>query len=211
MLEQITLNKMALCAYLVGDEVSRQGALIDPAFEVDRILSIATRADLTITHIINTHGHADHTAGNHAVKVATGAQLLIHRRDQKMLTTLVNRGFSRMLGGKGSPPPDRLLDDGDIITIGALDLRVVHTPGHTPGGICLAVENHLLTGDTLFVGAVGRTDLRGGSSRQLLKSVREKIYTLPDDTQIWPGHDYGRESVSTVARERRTNPFTLNQ
>ena len=120
----------------------------------------------------------------------------------------MNRAFTRMLGGEKSPRPDRLLKDGDIINIGRTKLTVIHTPGHTKGSICLYTPGHLFTGDTLFVGGVGRTDLPGGSMSQMLKSIHEKLYTLPGDTHVWPGHDYGLSPSSTISREKETNPFT---
>jgi glyoxylase-like metal-dependent hydrolase (beta-lactamase superfamily II) len=113
-----------------------------------------------------------------------------------------------MLGGKASPKPDVLLKDNDTVNIGEIRLNVIHTPGHTPGGICLYAPGHIFTGDTLFVGAVGRADLPGGSLKQLLSSIREKIYTLPVDTIVWPGHDYGPLPSSTVQLEIESNPFT---
>jgi glyoxylase-like metal-dependent hydrolase (beta-lactamase superfamily II) len=208
-IKQILLSKMVNFCYLVGDEASKTCALIDPAFETDRILTEAERLGYRVTHIINTHGHSDHTAGNEAIKAATGAQLLIHELDAKRLGKVVHKTFSRILGGKGSPVPDVLLKDNDLVQIGdGINMRVIHTPGHTPGGICLYSDGHLFTGDTLFVGAVGRTDLPGGSSRQLLASIQKKIYTLPGSTIVWPGHDYGPYTSSTVEREKLTNPFT---
>ena len=195
--------------YLVGDETSKTCALIDPAFETDRILAEADRLEYRVTHIINTHGHSDHTAGNEAIKAATGAQLFIHKLDADRLGKVVHKTFSRILGGKGSPAPDVLLNDNDLILIGdGTNLRVIHTPGHTPGSMCLYSDGHIFTGDTLFVGAVGRTDLPGGSSKQLLASIREKIYTLPGSTIVWPGHDYGPSPSSTIEHEKQTNSFT---
>ncbi len=199
---------MATFCYLIGDINSRTCALIDPAFETDRILEKARESGYRVTHLINTHAHSDHTAGNGAIKAATGAQILIHELDAKRLEKFLNKTFSRMLGGKGSPKPDVLLKDNDIINVGEIHLSVLHTPGHTPGGICLHAAGHIFTGDTLFVGAVGRTDLPGGSLKQLLTSIREKIYTLPADTIVWPGHDYGPLTSSTVQQEIDTNPFT---
>ena len=207
-IKQIRLAKMATFCYLIGDSASRTCALIDPAFETDRILENAGENDFQVTHIINTHAHSDHTAGNEAIKSATDAKIFIHERDAGQLQKLLNRTFSRVLGGKGSPKPDVLLKDNDNINIGDSSLKVLHTPGHTPGGICLYTEGHVFTGDTLFVGAVGRTDLPGGSARTLLTSIREKIYTLPGDTLVWPGHDYGPLPSSTVQQEKETNPFT---
>jgi hydroxyacylglutathione hydrolase len=200
---------MANFCYLVGDETSKTCALIDPAFETDRILTEADRLEYRVIHIINTHGHSDHTAGNEAIKAATGAQLLIHKLDANRLGKVVHKTFSRILGGKGSPVPDVLLNDNDLIQISdGANLRVIHTPGHTPGSMCLYSDGHIFTGDTLFVGAVGRTDLPGGSSKQLLASVREKIYTLPGSTIVWPGHDYGPYPSSTIEQEKHTNSFT---
>jgi glyoxylase-like metal-dependent hydrolase (beta-lactamase superfamily II) len=208
-IKQIRLSKMVNFCYLVGDEASKTCALIDPAFETDRILAETKRQEYRVTHIINTHGHSDHTAGNEAIKTATGAQLLIHELDANRLGKVVHRTFSRILGGKGSPVPDVLLKDNDLIQIGdGINLRVIHTPGHTPGSICLYSDGHIFSGDTLFVGAVGRTDLPGGSSRQLLASIQEKIYTLPGSSIVWPGHDYGPYPSSTVEQEKHANPFT---
>ena len=200
---------MANFCYLVGDETLKTCALIDPAFETDRILAAAGDLGYRVTHIINTHGHSDHTAGNEAIKTATGAKVLIHAVDANRLGKVVHKTFSRILGGKGSPAPDVLLNDNDLIQIGdGTNLRVIHTPGHTPGSICLYSDGHIFTGDTLFVGAVGRTDLPGGSSKQLLTSIQEKIYTLPGSTIVWPGHDYGPYPSSTIEQEKQTNSFT---
>jgi glyoxylase-like metal-dependent hydrolase (beta-lactamase superfamily II) len=199
---------MANFCYLIGDEGSKTCALIDPAFETDRILTEGQNLGYKITHIVNTHGHSDHTAGNRAIKTATGADLLIHALDAGRLGKVLHSTFSRVLGGKGSPGADVLLQDSDVIQIGAVHLKVLHTPGHTPGSICLYTEGHVFTGDTLFVGAVGRTDLPGGSMKQLVSSIHEKIYTLPGNTVIWPGHDYGPTPSSTVQQEKDTNPYT---
>jgi len=204
---QIKLARMAVFCYLLGDEHTKTCALVDPAFDTDRILSEARRLQYRITHIINTHGHSDHTAGNRAIKAATGAQLLIHELDAHRLGKVLHNTFSRMLGGKGSPRPDVLLRDDDTVRIGETDLKVLHTPGHTPGSICLYADRNLFTGDTLFVGAVGRTDLPGGSRLQLRMSLREKVFTLPGETVVWPGHDYGPTYTSTIAHEQKTNPF----
>lgn len=199
---------MANFCYLIGDEGSKTCALIDPAFETDRILAEGQNLGYKITHIINTHGHSDHTAGNRAIKTATGADLLIHALDAGRLGKVLHSTFSRVLGGEGSPGADVLLQDSDVIQIGAVHLKVLHTPGHTPGSVCLYTEGHVFTGDTIFVGAVGRTDLPGGSMKQLVSSIHEKIYTLPGNTVVWPGHDYGPAPSSTVQQEKDTNPYT---
>ncbi len=208
-IQQLRLSRMATFCYVVADERSGSCALIDPAFDTKRILAEVQSAGYEVSHIINTHGHSDHTAGNAAIKAATGADILIHEQDARRLEKGLNKVFSRVLGGRGSPKPDVLVTDGDLIAIGETQLTVIHTPGHTPGGICLYGDGHVFTGDTLFVGAVGRTDLAGGSMKQLIDSVRERLYTLPDETVVWPGHDYGASPKSTIKRERETNPFTL--
>jgi len=205
---QIFLSRMANFAYLVGDEATRTAAIIDPSFDPEKILTETENAGYTITHLINTHGHADHVSGNAAIIAATGAELLIHQADAGQMTKFLNRALSRLMGGKGSPGASRLLTDKDTISIGQTELSVIHTPGHTPGSICIYAPGHLFTGDTLFVGAVGRTDLAGGSMAQLLDSIRERLYTLPGDTRVWPGHDYGESPSSTIDAEKRTNPFT---
>lgn len=207
-IKQIKLTKMATFCYLVGDESSRTCALIDPAFDTRNILAEVKKGRHELTHIINTHCHSDHSAGNAAIMAATDAKLLIHELDAKRLDKVLNRAFSRLLGGKGSPRPDILLKDGDVINIGKNILKVIHTPGHTIGSICLYTDGNIFTGDTLFVGSVGRTDLPGGSIKQLLKSIHEKIYSLPGNTTVWPGHDYGPLPHSTVEHEKKTNPFT---
>jgi glyoxylase-like metal-dependent hydrolase (beta-lactamase superfamily II) len=205
---QIYLTRMANFAYLIGDEASRTAAVIDPSFDPEKILSEADSAGYAITHVINTHGHTDHISGNAAIIEATHAALCIHEADAEQPRKMLSRALSRLMGGKGSPPATRLLKDNDSIPIGETQLTVIHTPGHTPGSICIYAPGHLFTGDTLFVGAVGRTDLPGGSMRQILSSIREKLYTLPDDTRVWPGHDYGSSPYSTIAEEKATNPFT---
>lgn len=204
---QFRLQKMALCAYLVGDPATRTAVLIDPAFEPGRILKQVKQRGYRVTRIVNTHGHADHTAGNAAVLQATGARLAIHAADAARLNSLSHRLLCRLLGGRGSPPADDLLSHGDRIAVGAFNLEVLHTPGHTPGGICLYLAGHVFTGDTLFVGGVGRVDLPGGSLAELLTAIRTRLWPLPEDTRVWPGHDYGAAAHSTVAREKTTNPY----
>jgi len=208
LIKQFKLSKMDTFCYLAGDDTTKTCALIDPAFDTREILARVKRQGFTVTHVINTHGHSDHSAGNSAIIEQTGARLLIHKQDAPMLGKMLNRTFSRILGGKGSLKPNVLLEDGDEIRVGNETLTVLHTPGHTRGGICLYTEGHVFTGDTLFVGAVGRTDLPGGSYHRLVQSIHDKIYTLPDDTMVWPGHDYGATPSSSVLMEKQTNPFT---
>ncbi len=206
--KQIYIPRMANFAYLVGDEERSEAAVIDPSFDSGKILAEAEKEGFRITHVINTHGHSDHIAGNADIIKATGAELCIHEADAEETEKLLNRAFSRLMGGKGSPRATRILKDKDTIYIGKTELTVIHTPGHSPGSICLYADGHVFTGDTLFVGAVGRTDLSGGSLQQLLESIHERLYVLPENTRVWPGHDYGNSPFSSIGNEKRSNPFT---
>ena len=201
-IEQILVTGMAVFCYLVGDERTREAALIDPAGDFDRIFQAVEAHKLKVTKVINTHGHFDHTSGNDHVIKRTGAELLIHELEAKSLGSVMNRLLSRATGGKGSPKPVRLLKDGDTVEIGSVSLKVIHTPGHTEGGICLYTKGNVFTGDTLFTEGTGRTDMPGGSHRKIMDSITRKILTLPDDTVIWPGHHYGRFPRSTVAEQK---------
>jgi glyoxylase-like metal-dependent hydrolase (beta-lactamase superfamily II) len=198
---------MDVFAYVVGCEATGKALLIDPAAEVDRIVEQVRDDDLVVDLIVNTHPHGDHTGGNRRARELTGAPIAVHREAADLLEGSLSPAMARMIGGESSPPPDRLLDDGEVIEVGDLRFEVIHTPGHSPGGICLHGHGAVFTGDVLFVGAVGRTDLGGGSIRALRASIHDRIFVLPDETVVYPGHDYGPEPTSTVAHERLTNPF----
>ena len=207
-LKQFEVGPLVVFSYLIGCEKTREAALIDPAAETDRLLDEATSSGLSIKYVINTHAHPDHISGNAAIVGKTGAKIIIHESEAKYLTALTNRALIKMFGGSSSPEANIAVVDGDVIDIGSVRLTVLHTPGHTPGGICLYDgAKNVFTGDTLFVGGVGRTDLPGGSTRVLLDSIKTKILSLPDDTIIWPGHNYGPMPHSTVKNERMHNPF----
>lgn len=202
-LEQILVTNMVVFCYLVADEATRTAALIDPAGDFDLIFDAINKHNVTVTKVINTHGHFDHTSGNDFIIKQTGAELLIHELEAKSLRSMVNRVLSRINGGTRSPDPVRLLKDGDVIEIGSVKLKVIHTPGHTEGSICLYTPGHVFTGDTLFTEGMGRTDLPGGSYKKIMESITKKILALPDDTIIWPGHHYGRFPKSTVREQKR--------
>ena len=205
-LKQMQVGHMAVFAYIVGDPESGEGLVIDPAADVDGILREAGKKGVRIKYIVNTHGHVDHISGNQEMKKKTGALIVVHEADADMLVSTPAMVL-RMFGAKPSPAADITVSDGDTIAVGSVVLGVLHTPGHTPGGICLYTDGYVFTGDTLFVGAVGRTDLPGASWTVMYRSIREKILTLPDDTIVLPGHNYGSSPTSTVGREKRTNPF----
>jgi hydroxyacylglutathione hydrolase len=198
---------MAIFAYVVGCEETKRALLIDPAAEVERIIDRVGRDGLTVELILNTHPHGDHTGGNKSAKELTGAAIGVHRDAGPLLEGALKPGMAAMIGGEPSPPADRLYDDGDVIELGSLRFEVIHTPGHAPGSMCLYGQGALFTGDVLFVGAVGRTDLAGGSSAVLRSSLRERLFTLPEETIVYPGHDYGDRPTSTIGHEKRTNPF----
>jgi len=206
LVEQMLVGPMAVFSYIVGCEKKKEGLIIDPAGSENKILSRADDMGLTIRYVVNTHGHADHTCGNRAILSKTGANLVVHQEDANEIVRGLNRAFSMVMGKRPSPEAQKLVTDGDFIRIGQTGLKVIHTPGHTPGSICLYGEGNLFTGDTLFVGAVGRTDLKGGSFDVLLDSLK-KLLSLPPETRVWPGHDYGDAPVSTLAREKETNPY----
>lgn len=198
---------MDVFCYILGCEDTHKGLVIDPAGEEERILKTARASGLTIESVVNTHGHPDHTCGNRKIAEQTGAKIYMHALDDRFFNTPQGQSMAMQMGFTPSPSADVHLEDGDIIPFGDKGLAVLHTPGHSPGGICLYVENNLFTGDTLFVGAVGRTDLPGGSMETLLRSIKDRILPLPDETIVWPGHDYGGSPTSTIALEKRHNPY----
>lgn len=204
--KQLTVGMMEVCCYLVGCEKTRKGLIIDPGGDDDKVLAECARQKLEIVSIINTHGHPDHVCGNARIKKATGAEIIMHEEDAVFFRRPEIIKYFSMLGLAASPPPDRTVKDQDLITAGEISLRVLHTPGHTPGGICLYSAPHLFCGDTLFVGAVGRTDFPGGGTQILLNAISKKLLILPDDTIVWPGHGYGGDR-STIGEERKHNPF----
>ena len=197
---------MGVCCYIVSCEKTGKAAVIDPGGDEQKILDACKRNNLDVLYIIATHGHPDHVCGNGPVQQATGAEIIMHKADAEFFSEPEIKEYFSMLGLAESPPPDILVEDGDTITIGTETLTVLHTPGHTPGGICLYNKPDCFTGDTLFVGGVGRTDFPGGSMGELSRSIKSKLLPLPPQTIVWPGHGYGG-SQSTIGEEARTNPY----
>ncbi|HEY3278044.1 MAG TPA: MBL fold metallo-hydrolase [Syntrophorhabdaceae bacterium] len=204
--KQIEVGGFAVFAYIVACKKTNEALVIDPAADGERLLKEATDKGYTIKYIVNTHSHVDHIMGNKRMKDLTDAKIIIHEIEAMSLT---NQSHSLMasFGAEPSPPADKTVKDGDEIIIGETSLTVLHTPGHSPGSISLYHNGIVFTGDTLFVGGVGRTDLAGGSWETLVKSVHGKLFTLPDETVVASGHNYGETPKSTIEHEKAFNPY----
>ncbi len=186
--EQIRTGGDRNFAYLIGDGAAKKAVLVDPSFDPKRLVERAEAQRLVVTHIVNTHGHSDHTNGNKKAIKLTGAPLVAHR--------------------SAASNPDLAVDHGDEIKVGGLTLRFLYTPGHADDHVCVLVDEVCVTGDILFVGKIGGTPDEE-SARVEYRSLHEVLLTLPDATTIWPGHDYGCRPSSTLGLEKRTNPFLL--
>ncbi|QJA05461.1 MBL fold metallo-hydrolase [Thermosulfurimonas marina] len=206
--ETLVVGPLAVCCYLVYDPETREGVVIDPGGDPEKILARIRALDLKILYILGTHGHADHVAAAGDLRKALGAPYALHRADEEFFTSGEGASVFVSWGFPPNPPADQTFEDGDRFSFGDFTLTVIHTPGHSPGSVCFYDGNRLLfTGDTLFVGAVGRGDLPGGDYFQMMRSIREKLFALPEDTIVFPGHDYGDRPTSTLGREKRENPF----
>jgi glyoxylase-like metal-dependent hydrolase (beta-lactamase superfamily II) len=187
---QIPISEGKNFTYIFGDEKTGEAAVIDPGYDVKKVLEQAQLLKVRLKYIFNTHSHGDHTAGNSQIKKKTGAKVVMH--------------------ASASLSKDIAVKDQDCLRVGELVVKVIHTPGHTPDSICLLVDNKLFTGDTLFVGECGRTDLSGGNSKDMFHSLFDKILSLDDGVEVYPGHDYGERPSSTIGREKKTN-YTLEK
>jgi len=205
--KQYEVGSFAVFCYLIGDEESQEGLFIDPADDTARLLAEAKSHGLNrIKYIINTHAHVDHIMGNAEMARKTGARIIIHEEDATALTRTPS-DLLEMFNATTSPPADIVVKEGDVIQVGNVKLKVIHTPGHSAGGMSLYLDGRVFTGDTLFVGSVGRTDFPGSSWNALEASIRKKLYVLPGETVVFPGHNYGSTPTSTIQYERRHNPF----
>ncbi len=198
--EIAVVSMFATNCYLVYSEPTRATLVIDPGAEAKKIIDIIKRLNLDPKYIINTHGHIDHIGANGKIKAEFNVPIMLHKNDVDLYH---NPGFGLKHVLKKQPQPDHFLKEDDIISIGSDNFKVIETPGHTQGGISILSGACLFSGDTLFAGSIGRTDLAGGSYRELMSSIHEKLLTLPADTKVYPGHG----PLTTIGEETVSNPF----
>ena len=203
LVQSLVVGPLQVNCYLVACPTSRAALVVDPGDEGERIVAAIHSAGWQVVSIVNTHGHFDHIGANQVLVEATGAELLIHADDLPLLQKAQLHAQIYGLHAETSPPPDRILRDGDHIHFGELNCQVIHLPGHSPGGIALHCGRHLFAGDVLFAGSIGRTDLPGGDHQALVSGIRTRLWSLPGETIVHPGHG----PDTTIAREMRTNPF----
>jgi hydroxyacylglutathione hydrolase len=204
-LENFTVGPLRCNCTILGDEVTHEAVVVDPGDNIAEVLSRLQKHGLTLRQIVITHAHIDHVGGAALLKKATGAPVLLNQNDLGLLAAM-----EMQAGWLGIPtpevgPPDASADDGLTVGVATLTGEVIHTPGHTPGSICLLFPQQqlLLAGDTLFAGSIGRTDLPGGDGRQILRSLRSRLMVLPDTTRVLPGHG----PDTTIGEEKQSNPF----
>lgn len=192
---------------VIGDETTREAMVIDPGDDIKDVLALVRKHNLTVKQIVVTHAHIDHVGGAMKLRAATGAPILLNQNDQALLKMLDVQATWIGVEDPGKVEIDQNIEQGDTVQAGSLTANVIHTPGHTEGSVCLyfPVEKKLIAGDTLFAGSIGRTDLPGGSMRQIINSLHEKVLTLPDETVVVPGHG----PLTTIGEERESNPFLV--
>jgi hydroxyacylglutathione hydrolase len=190
---------------VIGDEISREAIVIDPGDDVSKIIEILDRHGLAVKMIVITHAHIDHIGGAQKLRAHTGAPVYMHEADKMLSDQLPMQAAWLGMETPQDPGIDKPAREGDVIRAGSIEAHILHTPGHTPGSISLylPLENKVIAGDTLFQGSVGRTDLPGGDTAQIGRSIRGKLYTLPDETIVFPGHG----GTTSIGEEKRSNPF----
>jgi hydroxyacylglutathione hydrolase len=192
---------------IIGDETTREAMVIDPGDEIEDVLVLIRKHNLTVKQIVVTHAHIDHVGGAMKLRAATGAPILLNQNDDALLKMLDVQATWIGVANPGKVEIDQSIGQGDSVRAGTLTANVIHTPGHTEGSVCLyfPAERKLIAGDTLFAGSIGRTDLPGGSMRKIINSLHEKVLTLPDETVVVPGHG----PLTTIGEERESNPFLV--
>lgn len=208
-IKQLTVGHMKVFCYILACEETRSAIVIDPGGEEERLLEYIREEKLHVTDIMITHNHPDHTFGNRKIKEATGSSIVMHEDDRSLMDEEETVQYFKRLDFPVSdtPPPDRLVRDGDNLVFGNHSVNVIHIPGHSPGSICMLCEGNLFTGDSLFVGGAGRVDLPAADFNTLVDSLEKKIAILPEEIIVWPGHDYSGTKNSTIGREKKDNPY----
>lgn len=206
-LERFEVGPFLVNAYILACAQTKAGAVVDPGADGDRLLSRCQRLGLTVQAIVNTHGHADHILDNGVIKEATGAPIIIHPGDAPMLLDPYQNLSAFFAEPRTSPPADLFFQEGNPFVLGNLSFEVLHTPGHSPGSVCLVNDSIALVGDVLFYDSVGRSDFPGGSHETLIRNIREKLLPYGDHIRVFPGHG----PDTTLGRERRENPFLLGE
>jgi hydroxyacylglutathione hydrolase len=203
--EVLVVGPLQCNCSILGDETSREAIVVDPCDDISRIVATLARHQLTLKQIVVTHAHIDHIAGAQQLKRLTGAPILYNQLDLPLVKMMDLQAGWLGIATPEVAPPDANLADNQTVSIAGLSATVLHTPGHTEGSSCLYLPNQklLIAGDTLFAGSVGRTDLPGGNTKQLLQSVNDRLLTLPDETKVLPGHG----PATSIGEERETNPF----
>jgi hydroxyacylglutathione hydrolase len=202
-IKELVVGPLMANCFIFGCDETKEAVVIDPGGDADRILFSLADSGLNVKYIINTHGHFDHVAANGKIKDATGADILIHPLDASMLGSLSTNAALFGISVENSPPCDQTIEEGDTVSFGKITLKVIHTPGHTPGGISLYTDKIVFVGDTLFAGSIGRTDFPGGDFNTLISSIRTKLFKMDDDVRVLSGH--GPET--SIGSEKRFNPF----
>jgi glyoxylase-like metal-dependent hydrolase (beta-lactamase superfamily II) len=202
-IKELVVGPLMANCFICGCSKTKEAVVIDPGGDADTILLSLADAKLKVKYIINTHGHFDHVSANGKMKDATGADILIHPLDAPMLEKLSSNAAFFGVSVENSPPCDQTLEEGDTVSFGDIALKVIHTPGHTPGGISLYTNGVVFVGDTLFAGSIGRTDFPGGNFNTLISSIKTKLFKMEDDIRVFSGH--GPET--SIGIEKRHNPF----
>ncbi len=209
-LKSFVVGSLGVNAFIMGCEEKKEAIIIDPAGSEEMLASEIDKLGLRLKYIVNTHGHPDHTSGNKRMKELTGAPVLMHKQDDEFFRMPEAVATFRAWGFEPAPPADGFLQDGKSVDFGNIKLDVIHTPGHSPGSVCLVGQGYIVTGDTLFINGIGRTDLPGGSMQILNVSLKEKILPLPDELIVLPGHDYGPMPTDTLGNQKKTNPYLMH-